>query len=1010
MKSDRVNELFYGRIFDKRNQEACRKRILWLCSRATGDQILDFGCSQGIAALILGRENRRVIGVDIDPAAIEYAQQELEREADLVRRNVEFKLIAPGALPFEDRSFDSILFGEVIEHLAYPEDVLQELRRVLKPGGRLALSTPFGVLPHEDHMRTYYLSNLVETIRPFFAVAEVEIVDKYICCAALAAGKEAECAAVISEAQLLKASESAFEQAEWGYIQWRERLRKLYHKRVREIERLEARINSSAEEHRRELDRMRREAETRLAEVRRGYESIAARTAEEHARRLDELRVDFEQELSRRVNKERTLEAERSRAQQAVRQLQGRLSRQTDQLTYFRTELALKQEEVRYRLGDALVRSFYHPWEMLVLPWRTAKLFVDGVSRMRRRSRDQQAEADLLRSGAGPIVTADANQRPLKRGAASTCGGQPDRMAERDEQLEITFTPPARVERPPRLPLTAGVIMDEFTIECFRDECRLVPFTPENWGEVLSADRPDFLFVESTWKGNDGAWRYKVNRTEYGQDDPLPRLVRWCRERGIPTVFWNKEDPPNFERFISAAKLFDFIFTTDEDCIPRYRERTGRERVYALPFAAQPSLHNPMNSKREKLGRLCFAGTYHREKYPQRQADLESLLRPARTRGLTIFDRQHGYGQEERYGFPEEYRPMVRGGLPYLEMVEAYKAYDVFLNINSVRESPTMFSRRVLELLACGTAVISTPSRGMELLLGKDAVAIAETEEQAAEWMDRLLGDPEFRERMVKRGQRRVFSEHTYELRLRQILDTVGLNYSAPRRRVSVVTVTNRPAFLEKATANYLRQNYADKEWIVVLNSDAFDLNATREQLAAVPNTRVFQRPENCTLGECLNFAIDQSQGDYVSKFDDDDYYGEHYLTDQLHGFLYSGADVVGKRTYFAYLEDRRLLALRFGDHEHRPVRFVSGATLTVRRGLFEDVRFPEDVPRGVDTKFQQACTERGYGIYSADRFNFVAHRQKSVGEHTWQISDEEFLQKCQIVDCLDDYRDRVDA
>ena len=52
-------------------------------------------------------------------------------------------------------------------------------------------------------------------------------------------------------------------------------------------------------------------------------------------------------------------------------------------------------------------------------------------------------------------------------------------------------------------------------------------------------------------------------------------MLNYCRSRGIPTVFWNKEDPPHFDDFIGAAKEFDFVFTTDADCVPMYREALG---------------------------------------------------------------------------------------------------------------------------------------------------------------------------------------------------------------------------------------------------------------------------------------------------------------------------------------------------------------------------------------------------------------------------------------------------
>ena len=87
------------------------------------------------------------------------------------------------------------------------------------------------------------------------------------------------------------------------------------------------------------------------------------------------------------------------------------------------------------------------------------------------------------------------------------------------------------------------------------------------------------------------------------------------------------------------------------------------------------------------------------------------------------------------------------------------------------------------------------------------------------------------------------------------------------------MTVTNRPGFINRVIGNYLRQAYPDKELIVVLNSEGFSRKEVEEKLAAVPNARVFGRPEAHTLGQCLNYALDQSQAEYFAKFDDDDFY-----------------------------------------------------------------------------------------------------------------------------------------
>lgn len=58
-------------------------------------------------------------------------------------------LASADSLPFPDESFDCVVFTEVLEHCADPAAVLAEVRRVLRPGGRVFLSTPFLVALHE---------------------------------------------------------------------------------------------------------------------------------------------------------------------------------------------------------------------------------------------------------------------------------------------------------------------------------------------------------------------------------------------------------------------------------------------------------------------------------------------------------------------------------------------------------------------------------------------------------------------------------------------------------------------------------------------------------------------------------------------------------------------------------------------------------------------------------------------------------------------------------------------
>ena len=97
------------------------------------------------------------------------------------------------------------------------------------------------------------------------------------------------------------------------------------------------------------------------------------------------------------------------------------------------------------------------------------------------------------------------------------------------------------------------------------------------------------------------------------------------------------------------------------------------------------------------------------------------LLRPVLDAGLLdIFDRMAAPGATGAR-FPAPYDRAVLGARAYVDLLGEYRRYACFLNVNSVKTSPTMCSRRVFELLACRTPVVSTPSRAIDELLG-DAV------------------------------------------------------------------------------------------------------------------------------------------------------------------------------------------------------------------------------------------------------------------------------------------------
>jgi 2-polyprenyl-3-methyl-5-hydroxy-6-metoxy-1,4-benzoquinol methylase len=102
---------------------------------AEGRRILEFGCATGFISRHLAERGCHVTGVEIDAAAAEQARQWCEKVlvADLNKT---------GWASQVGRGFDTILFGDVLEHLVHPESALREASEVLSPNGRVIICLP----------------------------------------------------------------------------------------------------------------------------------------------------------------------------------------------------------------------------------------------------------------------------------------------------------------------------------------------------------------------------------------------------------------------------------------------------------------------------------------------------------------------------------------------------------------------------------------------------------------------------------------------------------------------------------------------------------------------------------------------------------------------------------------------------------------------------------------------------------------------------------------------------
>jgi spore maturation protein CgeB len=333
------------------------------------------------------------------------------------------------------------------------------------------------------------------------------------------------------------------------------------------------------------------------------------------------------------------------------------------------------------------------------------------------------------------------------------------------------------------------MIADEFTYQSFAPEFEVHRLTPGNWRETFERVQPALFFCESAWSGGtppERPWAGQIYATMAWPEERrrhLLEILAHCRRRGIPTVFWNKEDPIHFpdrrNDFVRTAGLFDLVLTTAEECIALYQRDAGSEHVDVLPFAVQPRIFHP-RSGGDAADSAVFAGTWY-ERYPQRTAALSRILDLVTSsgRGLVIYDRQ--FNSPEGYRFPARYDVYRRPAISYEETARAYRDHLFGITLNTITDSHTMFARRVFEMAACGQVILSNTAVGVEAFFG-DSVIYADREPE------RYLALNGAEMLRMRREALAAALNNTYAHRAVTVLEHLGMRPAPLDQPVTLVT------------------------------------------------------------------------------------------------------------------------------------------------------------------------------------------------------------------------------
>lgn len=432
-------------------------------------------------------------------------------------------------------------------------------------------------------------------------------------------------------------------------------------------------------------------------------------------------------------------------------------------------------------------------------------------------------------------------------------------------------------------------LLDPISELCWGQQYYGYPLSKAKYEEQISGSKAKFAFFESAWKANRGSWEYAF--TSPGLKHPnaksLISSIELLKSKNIPIIFWNKEDPMHFNMFLPIAKMVDYVFTTDSLSVPNYKKQLGHENVFALPFAAPIETTNPSKRFDTPSETVCFAGTYYAQNHEDRKIQMDAILPSIVEFDGVIYDRASSIGGE-RYSYPEQYHEFIRPAIQFDEMTQVYKRFEVFLNVNTITKSPTMMSRRVYELLASGTPVVSTPSKSIAEQFPGIVLTVANEDECNAA-VNKLITDKFFWCQQSQRGIREVMTKHTYTQRWGEVMRCVsGLSLEEDVESYSLVIEHKSDSIFRKQIEIIADDDISYKE-IYVISSNAENSKIIMRETDLSGKK---QRVDISFLNNINELSIERLSGDYFAYFSGDTIYSRNYLSDQALPFSY-GKDIV---------------------------------------------------------------------------------------------------------------------
>lgn len=566
--------------------------------------------------------------------------------------------------------------------------------------------------------------------------------------------------------------------------------------------------------------------------------------------------------------------------------------------------------------------------------------------------------------------------------------------------------PKLKVPPKSKVGLQIATIASSYLNECLRETCTARSISADaEISEIMRViENSDMLLVETSWVYQSKNWSQRIRKSTRTDNALITRLLSECRLRGIPTALWFTLDHTNLEMFAHLHGQFTHTFASDPAVMAALEGDGGP--VTRLAPAVAPTLHNPYfeahdgdQYRRKDFG---IASDSYRELCSfDSNSPLPDIMTPALDHLFWLFETRFTM-RNNNARLRKDFRRRFLGCMQDVDRSTILKNSGIYLSgLTNTGGAHGERSRNMLEAMASKALVMTNAEPFLDAV--EPYLRRVGTADEMRTALNETINNPHLHRMMTHLAYREVMQNHTYADRLKTIADTLGLDEEKTAGEgdpmVTALVPTMRPELLPFVLNGWRQHNYANREMVVLLHSDTHMPQDVAHMVREDDNVRVVRVPESQSISTVMNVGIDEAQGDFWSRIDDDDYYGPNYYNDAMINRKFYDFDICGKSQWMIYFEAfKGVFAHKKDWAAHSGNTAIAGGTFLIRKTKDGSLRFDDRVQGFADVDFIGRAVDAGNTrIISSDPFNFLQIRRMDRKSHTWTADTSQIKRSEQI-------------